>query len=200
MNQFPALSLTELDLAFQLASSDKLENVSMKTFYGKFHVGILGKVLSSYVKFRDKVIAEQHRETLKIVPEKTDKEISDNLIKKVYAQQQAISDYFLLKAELFETNVSTIYSKIHSWWAKVLIKFGMIDFSTEEKQEIWQQSYKNVLKQLNNTLLNADSSKREITASKDILRKVKSNTYSEELEMKRVVEYSKQLILKSMLI
>ena len=200
INQFPALGLKELDLAFQLASSGKLENVSLKTFYGKFHVGILGEVLSAYVKFRDKVIGEQHREALKIIPPKTDKELVDNLIKKVSAQQNAIADYFLLKAEFLDTGVETVYFKIQSWWAKVLIKFDLINFSPEEKEDIWNQSYKNVIKHLNNVLFTGNSTKRDIIQSKNILRKIKRNEYSEELEMKRITEYSKQLILKSMLL
>ena len=198
INQFPSLGLAELDLAFQLASTGKL-NVSLKTFYGKFHVGILGEVLSSYLKFRDKVIGEQHKKSLKLIPVKTDKENSDNLVKKVLAQHKAISDYFLLKAELMDSGVEAVYSKIKSFWAKVLIKFDLIKFSPEEKEDIWNQSYKNVIKHLNNVLFSSNSTKRDIIQSKDILRKIKRNEYSEELEMKRITEYSKQLILKSML-
>ena len=199
INQFPALGLKELDLAFQLASTGKLENVSLKTFYGKFHVGILGEVLSAYVKFRDKVIGEQHKEALKITHPKTDKEILEELAKKDKAQQQAISDYFLLKAELNNISIDLLYTNIRSWWAKVLIKFDLIKFSPEEKLEIWNQAYKNVIKHLNNALFNANSTKREKLQSKDILRKIKRKQHSEELEQKRIVEYSKQLILKSML-
>jgi len=200
INQFPELGMKELDLAFQLASSGKLDNVPLKVFYGKFHVGIIGQVLKAYKKFRHKVIV--NNEAIQKIESEELKYINDApkvLIKNTLARIDFINDYFLLKADIYNSTPENIYSKIKCNWITTLIDNQIVNFDANEKKRIWLQSKKNVVKKLNNNLFNNNSTKREKAESKEILRKIKHNKYSEKLEQKNIQEYSKQLILKTLL-
>jgi hypothetical protein len=201
INQFPELGMKELDLAFQLASSGKLDNVPLKVFYGKFHVGIIGQVLKAYKKFRHKVIVNS--EEIKKAEIKKLKSINDApkiLIKNTLARIDIVNDYFLLKADICNSSLDEIYSKIKSNWITTLIDNEIVNFNSVEKKDIWLQSKKNVVKKLNNILFNNNSTKIQKTESKEILRKIKHSKYSEKLEQKNIQEYSKQLILKTLLL
>ncbi len=52
------MSIGELEQAFSLAAAGKFEGVNLETYFGKFTITILGKILKAYDKTRNKVIKE----------------------------------------------------------------------------------------------------------------------------------------------
>ena len=62
IDMYPQLSLDEIEQAFKMAYSGKVQTKDLETYYGKFTVQLLGKILSSYNKFRSQIISTYERE------------------------------------------------------------------------------------------------------------------------------------------
>ncbi|GEM_PF-2440480 len=61
MSQFAGISVPEVREAFKLAAAGKLGEIDLAAYYGKFTIKTLGKILTSYLVFREKAVKELRR-------------------------------------------------------------------------------------------------------------------------------------------
>lgn len=134
-NQFPDLALDDIGTAFEMAAAQKF-SISIETYYGKFDVSILGKILNAYKKFRSNVISEYNKVELL---ESSRKEDANKDEKNELVRAEVIKEYEHLK-KVYEIDFEINEKYIKPFWAEILINAGLIAFSKEEKQDIWKES------------------------------------------------------------
>jgi len=200
LNQFPMLSLEELKLSFEMASAGKFESLNMETYYGKFSVQFLGKILKAYLDYR-KGVAAKYDQQLMIEEGRKEDELKEEKNEK--ARIQIIKAYNELKEQYLET-FDIDDSKIQAFWARILLECGVIEFTPEEKASIYEES--KVLAK-NQIVFELQEDGKLIPAQKSSLRAIlKSVAECEhgqplptDFKAKATAIYSKLLIKKSII-
>jgi len=193
LDMFPMLSIEEIKHAFKMASAGKFE-INTETYYGKFSVNLLGKILKSYVVYRKKIIASYTEEEAKEL-ERIKKEEAKK--KNVAAQLKAISDYRALKKDYQKGRFPSVSVRGH--WAQLLESEGLISFTDQEKKGIWIEAKELAKVDIKKRIMERNKHEFEKTSLMKILRTVEAGQHSEEFERKAILKYSELLIQKSLL-
>jgi len=138
VDMFPMIGLKELQVAFSMAAANKFPKLNLETYYGKFSVQFLGKILNAYLNKRKGVIAKyEHQLSLEASKNTdTDKERKNEATKKI-----VIFNYnSLLEAFKENGDIDVLEEKIMPYWGKILVKANVINFTHKEKLEIVAES------------------------------------------------------------
>ena len=186
------LNMKEIEHAFKIASSGKFD-INIETYFGKFNVSILGKVLKAYQQLRNKIIV-QIEEAEKKEQQKLKQEQDKEKIDKLNAETRSyvIDQYKQIK------ETGNIPDNIPAYWAKILVEQGIIDFNQRKKNLIYSEAKNNVQATLAKKLA-ANTTK---TIDKINIRRQLKLIFSEksnvDLDAMFLNEYSKLIVLKSL--
>ncbi len=192
---FPQLAPEELKEAFKMAAAGRFQGLNIETYYGKFSVQILGKVLKAYIEFRKKCLAKY--ENLKQIEESraedVNKEAKNTEIRKQIAQiYSEIKKRYIDKGELKE-------GIIKAFWAKILLEEKIIDFTEKEKLEIYNQAKQKTKNEYKKKLLQNEVKASEKMQVRNLLKELKEGIETKNFKAAVVNEYSRLLIIKSIL-
>ena len=152
IEHYSMLSVSELREAFSLAASKKIKG-DLRAWNGKFTVSMVGEVLSSYLKYSNKVVQEYQDQQKLLSRAKTQDEKDERNEK---TKKDVISTYLELK-EQYKENLEIDEKKIFLHWGKILVESGYIKFDIEQKRDILKEAEELVKEEI----------KRELIASKD---------------------------------
>ena len=193
-NKFADLTLNDLKEAFEMyASGDLAEDT--KTYYGKFDVAVLGKILKAYRSFKNDFIAKYEKQVLL---EKSREEDSDKDEKNEETAASVILTYQKLK-ETYLVEGIIEEDKILPFWAKILIQRKIIYFTNEEKAEIWAESKEIAKEQLAKSIFSDNHTPAEKISFKKALKKVNEGNQDESHLLAAQRIYGKLLIFKSII-
>ena len=186
------LNIKEVEQAFKIASSGKFD-INIETYFGKFNVSILGKVLKAYQQLRNKIIIQieeaEQKEQQRLKQEQDQEKIS-----KLNAETRS---YVIDQYKQIQES-GNIPENIPSYWGKILVEEGIIDFNQRQKNLIYAEAKNNVQGILAKKLA-APSTK---TVDKiNIRRQIKmlfSGKSNVDLDAMFLNEYSKLIVLKSL--
>lgn len=140
VDMFPMIGLQEIQLAFSMAAANKFPQLNLETYYGKFSVQFLGKVLHAYLTKRKEVIANYETEVTKIEAQKDE---SEELEKNEKAKTHVIESYNALLAKFIESgDIDMLNEEVYPYWGKILVQEGLINFDHETKQGIVEEAKK----------------------------------------------------------
>ena len=139
-DHFYNLGVNEIKQAFELCAANKIENVNMTAYYGKFTVAMLGDILTAYTKYRNNEyikIKELHQKNLR-----GDTFVNEVDHKNFIARQEVIAEF---KSELEKKKNGqplkyNSHDEIRIHWPKILIDNGIIQLDSETKSKIWSES------------------------------------------------------------
>ncbi len=187
INNYPELNIKEIDLAFQLAASKKID-VNLNIFGGKFNIGLLGNVLTSYKIFRKKVIYEQHKKTyLPKAPQ-----IDQILIKNDEAAQSIIKKFFGLKSLFLEGETIPI-TDVQFYWYKTLDAYNLINVGDSVKKILWDNSKKYVDSNLKQQV-SSNISAAQKQSIKHIIKNISQGNINSTIYAKYVNRYKIELM------
>lgn len=194
IENFSMLNVKEILDSFKLASLGKTD-ASLQTYHGKFTIDMLSDVLNSYLKYRNRIICSFND---KLKAEKLQQEQQDKEEKNKQARNQVIQLFNDLKEQYHETGEFD-ESKIKPFQAKILIETGMIDFPEDEKREIFEQAKIKVQKNLKQEVQKNIFNPVQLRSIRSMLNDFENGMKNISLKSQIVSEYSKMLIIKSIL-
>lgn len=198
-SQFPMLSKDEIKLAFEMASAGRFD-INMETYYGKFSVQFLGKILKAYLTYRTNVISK-YNESLQLIESRKEDDLKEEKNQK--ARELVIEEYLKMK-ETYQNELDIDESKIQSFWGKILVDSNLITFTMEEKAEIYNEAKALVKEQMQKDLLDESKlSQSERISLRMLLKKVNetenTNDIPEDYKSKCIAAYSKLIVKKSII-
>ena len=147
LKYYADLGVIEIKEAFEMASTNKFQNVNMKAYYGQFNISMLGDILTAYKIERNKVlnkILDQHQKS-----QNNNIDESEVRRRNLMARQQVIKEF---QTEQSSNNKKfTHYSDIPNHWSKILIEEGIISLSDNRKRELWSEAQESVKNNLRHT-------------------------------------------------
>ena len=139
-DHFYNLGVNEIKQAFELCAANKIENVNMTAYYGRFNISMLGDILSAYTKLRNqayKEVNEQHQKNLR-----GETFVNEVDHKNFVARQEVIKE-FKTELEKKKNGLPLKYNsheEIRIHWPKILIDNGIIQLDDETKKRIWSEA------------------------------------------------------------
>ncbi len=185
VKHYADLGVIEIKEAFEMASTNKFQNVNMKAYYGQFNISMLGDILTAYKIERNKVlnkILDQHQKS-------QNNQIDESEVRRrnLMARQQVIKEFQIEQSS--KSKKFTHFSDIPNHWSKILIEEGIISLNDNRKREIWseaQESVKNNLRHTANDFTNLYEAKN----ARHIL-KLYENPENQSFKEKATVLYGK---------
>jgi len=193
-NYYGSLQFDDLKIAFEMAVSNKLEGVNLETYYGKFSVKTLSAVLNAYQSFRSAILLEFRKindirkNELSKEEIASQNEMAQNNVKENY---KSLVQYYIENSYIDET-------KIFPHWGKILVEAGVINFSAEEKKQIYEEAKGIVSNNLKSELAESQSPAQRKSLIK-LLGDIAQGNQNEEFLSKTRVKYSYLIVLKSIL-
>ena len=195
-DMYPQISINELELAFKLAAAGKFDGVNLETYFGKFTVTILGKILKAYTQLRNKVIIQQGKlieQEMKEQEKQLEKILNDKTQKDIVSKFTDLRALFLNHGEIPQKE------NINAYWAKILINTGHIEFTDKEKNQIWFEAKELTTKENKASLHSSTTTSNQKQSMRAILRAIAGGDKHGDFENKCIKNYSKLLILKSII-
>jgi len=185
LKHYSDLGVIEIKEAFEMASTNKFQNVNMKAYYGQFNISMLGDILTAYKIERNKIlnkILDQHQKS-------QNNQIDESEVRRrnLMARQQVIKEFQTEQSS--KSKKFTHFSDIPNHWSKILIEEGIISLSDNRKRELWteaQESVKNNLRHTANDFTNLYEAKN----ARHIL-KLYENPENQSFKDKATVLYGK---------
>ena len=209
-NKFADLSEFDLVEAFEMYAAQQLDT-DAKTFYGKFDVNVLGKILAAYKKFKNKVVFHYEKE-LQLEQGRKESELKDELNAKTAAD--VAKKYRILKdtyqnigtsesSEIFVFShkelQQQISSSVYAFWAKILLRANLINYTDEQKARIWEQAKEQSKAELAKSVLSDNYSSAQKVGFKKSLKLISEGKSDDSHYLNSKKIYSKLLIIKSIL-
>lgn len=192
---FAQLAPEELKEAFKMAAAGRFEGLNIETYYGKFSVQILGKVLKAYIEFRKKCLAK-YENMLQIEQSRAEDINKDE--KNAVIRSEIAQIYNEIKKEYIDTG-EIKEGLIRAFWAKILIEEKIINFTDKQKLEIYRQAKEKTKKEFNKMLLKNDLKAVQKVQIRNILKELKQGIEAPNFKAAAINEYSRLLIIKSIL-
>lgn len=195
-NKFAGLSFFDLREAFEMYAAQQLDT-DAKTYYGKFDAMVLGKILSSYKRFRDKAIFEYNKLEMIDIARQED-------IKKEEKNQKAIAKVLQSYQDLkqkFNATGNIEEDSIKHYWAEILMKKKAFQFITDAKQkaEIWKEAKQLAEIELKHSIHSSKYLPAEKVSFKKSLETIASGGVCEKHSLAAKRLYSELLIKKSII-
>lgn len=188
-DNYSNIGVMEIKQAFELGAANKLKDVNMNAYYGRFNISMLGDILSGYLIERNKLlnqILDAYEKSKKL--ENYQHEID---YKNHIARENVVNDF---KAEI-EKKKSGKEMKIKNWddvplfYPRILIDRGIIKLPDEVKRDLWDKAKQIVL---NETRYKATdfSNLYEAKSAKNLLKSFESSS-TDTFKQKAEVIYGK---------
>lgn len=190
---FPQLGQCELELIFQLAAAGKF-NINLETYYGKFSVNFLGKLLTNYLTFRNKIISTYEKEKEKDQAKEQQQQTEE---KNQRTKEQIIEKYRVLKQSYKELGVLPEFDDVQSYWVKILIDANLIKFTPEQKKYLWDESKKMTERIIRNEYSSSKMTDINKKSLRNLIKKISEGKQDNDFNSKAIAVYSKLLIIKS---
>jgi len=127
---YKLLAPEELRTTFELYSTQQLELDEDLKFYGKVNLHTLGKIINSYMLWRNKI-------TYQIEKEKQDKLDEDILLKKREIMSREYDKDFENKLKNFK---SENFDDVPIYWYDTANRLGYLTWEEGEKQALWEEA------------------------------------------------------------
>jgi len=190
------MSIGELEQAFSLAAAGKFDGVNLETYFGKFTITILGKILKAYDKTRNKVLI-QHGKLLEQEIKEQERKQMEKLNEQV--KKDVVKKFDDLKALFLNEGIIPDLKDIRSYWAKILIDTGIVTFTEDERKQIWLESKKLTEKEIKTQLHGGTGGTATKQNLRAMLRAIADGQKSMDFNQKATANYSKLLIIKSII-
>ena len=174
LDMFPCFGMAELELAFKMAAAGKFPDLNLETYYGKFTVNFLGKILREYKKSRNKIIMKHDELKTKEEREMTPEQICKENER---AKKSIISKFINLK-ERYNAG-------------------GHIDFRDNIKKEIWNEAQQIAKEKLLNRIQSNKKTQLEKRTLKELFKKIEAGEQTDDFNQMSILEYSKLLVIKA---
>jgi hypothetical protein len=185
---FPMIGVQEIREAFSMAAANHWDGITLSSFYGQFTIGMLGDILSAYLKFRNKILSDVI--TLKEIK---DMEI-ENAAKREEKNKNAIESVLqdledkLISMQSGEQIEWESWQDVPAFYAEIACTNGFIEDDKAFKAQIWEQS-KQIAK---HELIATAQDYSNLTAARQAKRKIMQNFEGTIDPAKRI--YSKLLV------
>ena len=198
IEMFPMIGLQELRLAFSMAAAGKFENLNLETYYGKFSVQFLGKMLKAYLAKRKAVIAKIEHQ-LSLESSKQDKK--ETIKKNEEAKQAVIVKYNeVLAAFKQDGRIDALEVEILPYWGKILVDAKIINFTHDIKKEIVEEAKARAKKELSKEIdFGANQKPAHKRTLRGILEDVVKGSNNESFNDRWKAIYAKLIVIKSIL-
>jgi hypothetical protein len=186
------LNIKEIEQAFKIASSGKFD-INIETYFGKFNVSILGKVLKAYQQLRNKIIVqieEAEKKEQQRLKQEQDKERIDKL--NAETRSYVIDQYKQIQES------GNIPENIPAYWAKILVEEGIIEFNQREKNMIYAEAKKNVQSKVAKKLAAPSTKTIEKINIRRQLHLMYADKSNVDLDAMYLSEYSRLIVIKSL--
>ena len=193
LDMFPCFGMAELELAFKMAAAGKFPDLNLETYYGKFTVNFLGKILREYKKSRNKIIMKHDELKTKEEREMTPEQICKENER---AKKSIISKFINLK-ERYNAGEEICFDRVYSFWARILIDTGHIDFRDNIKKEIWNEAQQIAKEKLLNRIQSNKKTQLEKRTLKELFKKIEAGEQTDDFNQMSILEYSKLLVIKA---
>lgn len=189
--QFNSIGVNEIMDAFKLAAANRFDNVDIKAYGGVFTVSLLGDVLHSYSKYRNKILAKYLE--LKDKDQKEANKLAEREERNNAARQKIKLD--------IEAAIISIQQGIYFWqswhdvpvhYAEIAVSEGWVEVSAEFKKRVWEESKELAKKELIETAQDHSNLLEARKAKQILMQNVESQIISEPA--KRI--YAKRLIFE----
>lgn len=198
VEMFPQINIHEIEQAFMLAASNKFPEINIQTYHGKFNNQILGNILNAYItKVRTKIIIENGKRLeieMKEQQMKLNKKLNEKAIKDSIQKYTQIKDDFLKEGIMPEIN------QIPSYWGKLLTQKGIIKLSVEVRKEIMKNAKALATNQMREDVSNLELKAEERNHIKHIIKAVAEGTQNDDFDKKVIANYSKLIVIKSIIL
>ena len=130
MQTFKQISSQEIEIAFRLFASQQLDLDDDIKFYGKVNMHTIGKILSAYIIFRRKIIAQHDAMT---EAEKANADLKQRA-------EQAKAEIYKSFPETIANFKGKTYDDIPLYFFDIATNLGMITYEDGEKEIIWNKA------------------------------------------------------------
>jgi len=127
---YKLLAPEEIKTAFELYSTQQLDLDEDIKFYGKINLHTLGKIINSYMLWRNKI-------TYQIEKEKQDKLEEDILLKKREIMSREYDKDFENKLKNFK---SENFDDVPIYWYDTANRLGYLTWEDGEKEALWEEA------------------------------------------------------------
>jgi hypothetical protein len=127
---YKLLAPEEIKTAFELFSTQQLDLDEDIKFYGKVNLHTLGKILSAYMLYRNKI-------TYQIDKEKQDKLEQEILDRKRQLSSKEYDRDFENKLRNFQSND---FNDIPIYWYDMAVRLGYLTWKDGEKEALWEEA------------------------------------------------------------
>ena len=86
---------------------------------------------------------------------------------------------------------------MYSFWARILIDTGHIDFRDNIKKEIWNEAQQIAKEKLLNRIQSNKKTQLEKRTLKELFKKIEAGEQTDDFNQMSILEYSKLLVIKA---
>jgi len=198
VDMFPMIGLKELQVAFSMAAANKFPKLNLETYYGKFSVQFLGKILNAYLNKRKGVIAKYEQQLSLEASKNIDKDKEE----KNEATKKAIIEDYNKLLEAFRENgdIDMLEQKIMPYWGKILVNANIINFTHEQKLSIVAESKERAKREVSKEIeFGSNQSPANRRTLKAVLQAALKGEKNQSFDDKWKAIYSKLIVIKSIL-
>lgn len=194
LDRFSMLGVAEIRKAFSFAASGKI-NADLRAWHGKFTIAMLGGVLSAYKEYSKTIVFEYDKGCAALLGESSESEVAE---KNKKARKEVIAAYLNLK-ETYRQDLEIDESKIFVHWGKILVDSGHINFTAEEKKEIYNEAKVLAREDIGRAMSESTrpNERRELRSLLDIIDQDGVN--SPKFKNKATAKYAVLLVKKSII-
>lgn len=192
---YPQIGINEIREAFSMAAANYFDNVNMTAYFGTFTIGMLGDILTAYIKYRNPVINKALQLSQHQNKEEQEKQEADKKNEEAREQIKNDIERAIIAVQEDSEPVWESYHFVPVHYAEIAVKEGWIEVSEEFKKNIWIKAQELALKELSdvaNDYSNLTEAKRarlelRATIEKQIVPDAAKRIYSKLL----IFEYIK---------
>jgi len=178
------IGIKEIKLAFELATTKKID-VNITPYYGTFSILMLSDVLSTYTRYRNKVMQN-------ISFENENKGLSDEEKEKknLQSRKEALEKMNYAKDQ-YKKGIIVFNSldEIPAHYGRILKDYGQINYSSEIKESLYKKAKELHIRDLNMQKMNPNEYK--VNEIRFALKKIQDGIYDDSFKLACERIYSK---------
>ena len=121
LQKFGGVGIDEVKEAFAMAAARKLGDIDLTSYKGVFTVAMFGEVVSEYMVYRNRVLAEMQR-----IADSEEQERKEGIKRQRFevVKKEVVEKFNAMR---FENREISKVGDVPGWWAKVLKDHGLIE-------------------------------------------------------------------------
>ena len=129
ISSYKLIAVNEINLAFEKFAKQEL-NIDDHKLYGKVDLAAIGRILTAYINWRQKVYHEIDMDNEKL----------QERIKEKEREQKAYEDFYKNFPEMLKNFKGESYNDVPAYWYDACLNAGYIQFADGEKRAIWEEA------------------------------------------------------------